>query len=434
MHGTWARRAAWVRPDSALCDALRSKVESCGWTAIFPSAPFLWTGKNKVADRWHAACRLAHEIKDRARQTPGAPIVLIGHSHGGSVISYCLNQFPDVQKLVTSCVFMATPFFSVRTATWIGAFLRTLQIMLAILASVSVVSVLAWLTVSTGLLAELENRTGLYNWFLHPTRFLTAVASAVAAFWIVVSQDHEMHSKNLRCRAEREIKGQATASIPAGVNTFFVRVTGDEAAGVLVATQMAIYVNARIEAALGVAFRWIRDFIERKRHAWHYKIAFVTIFFATVFWTLEILTFWFDGKPFYWPSDIVSRVSIGVGFEEISNSKYYRYIFEFPVLYMSYGAYVVAIIFFSILSVFLGVAVFARFILSLTAKFAFGLEGASAPVLSEIAVEPLPSGQHLFHHSDWSYSDVPHDELLHSQVYTDPKAIDAIACWVLASL
>ena len=81
VHGTWAKKAPWVRPRSALSRALREGLSE--ETRIFP---FVWSGKNTNKARRLASEQLLQKLTLLVRKYPNARHYIISHSHAGNVI------------------------------------------------------------------------------------------------------------------------------------------------------------------------------------------------------------------------------------------------------------------------------------------------------------------------------------------------------------
>jgi hypothetical protein len=78
VHGTYAPRAAWTRPDSKLCQLL---IAALGENTLFHR--FDWDGRNSFRARKRAAIKLEEELTLLFAAHPHAKIVVIAHSHGG---------------------------------------------------------------------------------------------------------------------------------------------------------------------------------------------------------------------------------------------------------------------------------------------------------------------------------------------------------------
>lgn len=108
VHGTWARRAAWVKDDAVFQSLLR---HATGMDLRLHS--FEWSGSNLQRARLEAAGRLAAHLEQQASNHPGAAQFVIGHSHGGSVALYAMLR-NSLGKRITGVVCLSTPFISVR--------------------------------------------------------------------------------------------------------------------------------------------------------------------------------------------------------------------------------------------------------------------------------------------------------------------------------
>ncbi len=71
--------------------------------------PFDWRGRNRDGDRRDGAAALRTRIQAAHHANPGQPIVLIGHSHGGTVIRYALADSAIAER-IASVITLATPF------------------------------------------------------------------------------------------------------------------------------------------------------------------------------------------------------------------------------------------------------------------------------------------------------------------------------------
>lgn len=109
IHGTWARSAAWTRPDSTLCQSI------CGaFTADrVRFEPFTWSGRNSILARHRAALALEQTLYGTIGKWPRARHVIIGHSHGGSVALLALHR-QDLVDRIAGVVTLSTPFLVAR--------------------------------------------------------------------------------------------------------------------------------------------------------------------------------------------------------------------------------------------------------------------------------------------------------------------------------
>ncbi|MCK1339964.1 hypothetical protein IVB38_29160 [Bradyrhizobium sp. 38] len=121
IHGTWGRgifpssralihrQPRWYEPGSGFHNDLVSQLNERG---IEVQASFIkWSGANSFKGREFAAKKLAEAIDLRAKQFPNVPILLLGHSHGGNVISHALSHTTNLDRIYTAS--LATPFLEV---------------------------------------------------------------------------------------------------------------------------------------------------------------------------------------------------------------------------------------------------------------------------------------------------------------------------------
>lgn len=108
IHGTFAPDAKWVEPDAILPRALKERFPR----AIIKS--FRWSGRNTHSARIQAGAELALFIRDTAAQyAANTDIHLIGHSHGGNVALYAIDQCL-ISPRIKSIAFLGTPFLNIR--------------------------------------------------------------------------------------------------------------------------------------------------------------------------------------------------------------------------------------------------------------------------------------------------------------------------------
>jgi pimeloyl-ACP methyl ester carboxylesterase len=114
IHGTYAKGAAWTKGGSPIRKTIE---EAClEKKAVAEFVTVEWSGKNTISDRIRAAETLMTVIKQLRYAEPLNKIVLIGHSHGGSIISYYLRRF-GLDTPVDGAIFLSTPFLALRKMT-----------------------------------------------------------------------------------------------------------------------------------------------------------------------------------------------------------------------------------------------------------------------------------------------------------------------------
>jgi len=122
VHGTWGRgilrkrsiseidNLSWYDPKSVFCEGLVKSALRENLT--FDIRPFAWSGKNSVLARDEAAKKLAEFIESSFDRDAHSEVVVIGHSHGGSVALCCLKYIAADFPL--QIVTLATPFLNIR--------------------------------------------------------------------------------------------------------------------------------------------------------------------------------------------------------------------------------------------------------------------------------------------------------------------------------
>jgi hypothetical protein len=107
VHGTWARHSPLADPDSDFC---RDLIAGLSGRAVVRA--FLWSGRNRHADRLAAAKQLKAHVLQGIAAHPGARHFLVGHSHGGNVAFYALRDEDFAAKLA-GVITLETPFIHV---------------------------------------------------------------------------------------------------------------------------------------------------------------------------------------------------------------------------------------------------------------------------------------------------------------------------------
>ncbi|MET4715921.1 hypothetical protein ABIF63_000024 [Bradyrhizobium japonicum] len=122
VHGTWGRgffptiaalvtrRPRWFQPGSGFHTGLFSELSA---RQIDAQSTFVeWSGSNSFKERELAARKVAQSIETRVQQFPNTPVLLLGHSHGGNVVSRALsNTTVDLDRIYVTT--LATPFLEV---------------------------------------------------------------------------------------------------------------------------------------------------------------------------------------------------------------------------------------------------------------------------------------------------------------------------------
>ncbi|MEL7049455.1 MAG: hypothetical protein AAFO75_10930, partial [Pseudomonadota bacterium] len=131
----------WWAEDSAFAKQIRQDIQASDGS--FQIKPFVWTGDNSESDRRREGERLYRELREL--DDAGEKYCLIGHSHGGSVISHALlysaakkTELAGLQKWLT----VGTPFVHLRKESllflrlplvWKALFVASLMLLMMLL-------------------------------------------------------------------------------------------------------------------------------------------------------------------------------------------------------------------------------------------------------------------------------------------------------------
>jgi hypothetical protein len=96
VHGTWGRgffprrerekqRALWFEDGSCFLARLSTNLGDIRHKIT----PLLWTGENSIFVRDETARSLAEHLSAEHAEHPQATQLVIAHSHGGNIASYC---------------------------------------------------------------------------------------------------------------------------------------------------------------------------------------------------------------------------------------------------------------------------------------------------------------------------------------------------------
>lgn len=106
VHGTFASNAQWIDSDSQLSQHISTTLS--GPVNFFP---LYWSGSNSFEARHEATEKLVTLVNDVKYRHPHAPIIIVGHSHGGSVAVAAREKLPDAT--LAGVVTLSTPFLHI---------------------------------------------------------------------------------------------------------------------------------------------------------------------------------------------------------------------------------------------------------------------------------------------------------------------------------
>jgi pimeloyl-ACP methyl ester carboxylesterase len=126
VHGTWARGAEWMGPNSTFCSTLTDELSSLGAKSIAIIRDFQWTGWNTHEDRRKGAVCLRKRLMAIIRQAPDVSVFVIAHSHGGNVALRAIHRSSYLKSRISGVVCIATPFLKFSRASLMLVLLPTM--------------------------------------------------------------------------------------------------------------------------------------------------------------------------------------------------------------------------------------------------------------------------------------------------------------------
>jgi len=107
VHGTFDRGSTWAQPGSPFCKAIETMLPGA---ATFYSHP--WSGQNTQAQRRAVSTALKAQLLEQRALHRDAHHFLIGHSHGGNIGLYALDD-DKAQSSLDGAICINTPFITV---------------------------------------------------------------------------------------------------------------------------------------------------------------------------------------------------------------------------------------------------------------------------------------------------------------------------------
>ncbi|MFA6243033.1 MAG: hypothetical protein WC655_19000 [Candidatus Hydrogenedentales bacterium] len=247
VHGTFARGAAWTKPESNLCKAL-----SKGLVGVVVIKPFEWTGKNTLSARMNGAAKLKEHFAHLQHEHPNAKHYIIAHSHGGNVAMYAMND-PGVASLVSGVVCMSTPFiFATRRLLGAkndaGLSARLASVIPALaLSAFQIALVAAFVYLSTIWDFEISKSwmTAIYVLVL----LASMTAGVVLVEWLSAFTDRLCNSMEQPVLDSEKL--------------LIIRSPGDEAGAALGGVQFVVWLTARLYHPIARLSRWVHEFEEK---------------------------------------------------------------------------------------------------------------------------------------------------------------------------
>lgn len=106
VHGTFARDAEWIRPESAFSELIRRELAE---PSLIKS--FQWSGDNNHQARFSGAKDLVAQVSSTIAEYPHCRHFVVAHSHGGNLALAAQGDWSIKGKL-SGIVTLGTPFIS----------------------------------------------------------------------------------------------------------------------------------------------------------------------------------------------------------------------------------------------------------------------------------------------------------------------------------
>jgi hypothetical protein len=379
VHGTWARRAKWVRPGSRLRTLLNNHLPG---TVLFEV--FTWGGRNSARTRQLASEKLALQLSQQLLDYPDAQHFVLGHSHGGSVALKAVEIAGLFHSVGVIC--MSTPFFAVSPRNY-GGLREGIAILLGIWVNIQLLCLFFGSRIIPG------------------SRYLDLLSIVITLALVVL-----VGFALVRWRESAWKKGRLFhASAPPGARLMVIRTNGDEASSVIAAFQFGAWLLAacvRIYLyVLGAIHEASEAFVNRhdKTPGWK-VVTFVLLAMALTFCAAFI---WVD-HPF---GNLVSKLI--------------AFVLWGPILYvlLLLVAYVADLLLMATLSCLL------PFVIGIIVLpvLPIGFDLALISLFFQVSVESVPVGKWRVH----QFATPPGEFLSHSAAHDDPNVIGAIQRWIV---
>jgi pimeloyl-ACP methyl ester carboxylesterase len=411
VHGTFAKSAHWPFLQASLAETARA----AGDEPLFEQ--LTWTGRNRASARLAAASAIFTSVQKIQRASANEKIFLIGHSHGGSAIAYFLKEHPEAAKMLAGCAFLSTPFVAIRPR----------REAIRLIATLFFIPLLAFqgLWIFPGLSNDDWLNANL-AYFLGVLLAPTIVVLPMVFFIRRAGDPQKLAEQSIR---------QQTANIPAG-NYLFLRCSGDEAAAALSAGQFIAWLGMKASKILDLLSRpFFFDPTLAKGRAYVRQIRNYLFYFPMI---MAIGYGWYVAF-----SDIAKLGVFGYFFSPdgpfVGRLKHIQIMLQAQNPMIDILPYITGMVFrlisfvvVSLLLLSLSAVILIFFTQALT-SWVFGWTRLFNGFFVELAIEPLPFGEHSLIHIDWASGSTGLDGIVHSWTYAHPVALMHLQSWITAS-
>lgn len=387
VHGTWGTKTKFT----ALKAGLNVAAGLRGLSSTFEDIK--WSGRNSVRARHQAASEIEQRVNAIRKKTSDEPVLLIGHSHGGSAIAYFFKNCASARESVAGCAFLSTPFVAMRPREYPRSYLIGLGFLLYL----GLIFLLSTLFPAAFSPADISASWDLDYWTGLMIRMApNAVLIGVFAFSLPAEK-----------MAQRSIHNQTVDCNPPA-DSLFLRFTGDEAAAAMSALQFFAWVSIKVSKPLRWFWGTSHGVKETIRQMGRISIS-VIILMAPA-----IVTFQFLLPHVGELGEYFHRQLTGNG--TVLGSLLIAGLVVSGILTLAFALVVAT-------------AMFSMFFQTAAAKF-FGWTGFMRGFFVELAVEPIPLNGQCLHTFDWGQN----AGLVHGWTYAHPAAIALIERWARSRL
>lgn len=421
VHGTFARDAAWTRPNSKFSSRLRNNLpEPC------IVERFKWSGRNRFSDRSAAAGLLASHLSELIEKYPAAQHIVVAHSHGGNIL---LNIPEYISRKISGRIFLSTPFIFLKRR------LDPPLVKFGLISNIFLSIILTYAIFLYSLVNE-NNYISLDNFDIYFSKLhdfilneytieryflFNILVSLILSILFLFVMSISVYRAN---RIEESRNGY-----PNNIerSSLIIRSVGDEASFIISFSHFLSNFTKKFYDVPAILFSgMVRDFLredDKKEKAEIYSRSFLDelsilpkLSFSTAF-ALSLV---------YFTIDYFGRI------ENITPSSVTEWIFFIPFLILSFIVISMkSIAFLLVISISLSAIMFwPAWFLSSIAGLALGRElGICAP-LFEATAEAAPAGTFQIRQLSYDETDLEGVLLRHSAAYDSEVVIDLIGNWI----
>lgn len=403
VHGTWAGRSEWTLEGSHFRTRLENQLGSIEFRRV------QWSGRNWARDRLEAGEQLRAQLKETLSQRPDARHFIIAHSHGGNAVMYAL-QDAQLRRRVAGVVTLATPFLNVGASQIAEESAgEALKLLVAFFGGLAALVAFAILFLGAGILF----------WRLRSPGMGYEIFAAIVELGLLFAFAALLHAPRAIGTAAggrllqrfTHLREALAVDWHADLPVLIIRTTGDEASGVLSASQLLSWLIGRVAALIawlagrvGLPFKggFVTPIMRRGKKNPSVPWRKMTIFVATAL-------------NFAWAHK----------YEPIVKAD-----FAFPIwtlcLSFFFGLFSIVLVYWVLWAV-LHAVLAVLLLFRAGALSVFGIDVAMASVVLDVTAEPTPPGP-------WRVFNVCAKGLggglAHSHIYNDEDTLAAIAAFL----